>query len=240
MPDAGLAVVILAASIGWLLAPPEGEARLHGLGGRDTGRTTWRQRARAGGRWLAGRVGMGPASRRQRARGRVRVIQALGGLAAELEAGQPPREALRRTGGDPAVWPRALAAVSLDGDVPAGLVEDARAAPVLLQLAACWRVAADSGAALAPAITRLAQSARAAEEVRVDLEAQLAGPRATARMLALLPAVGIGFGLMLGSDPISWLLGTSAGWLCLGAGLALTSLGMWWTGRIAAGVERLL
>ena len=60
---------------------------------------------------IVGRVGLGPASRRRRARERVRVIQALGALAAELEAGQPPRAALRRAGGEPSVWPVAHAAV---------------------------------------------------------------------------------------------------------------------------------
>jgi tight adherence protein B len=59
-------------------------------------------------------------------------------------------------------------------------------------------------------------------------------------MLALLPLVGIGFGMMLGSDPLAWLLGTTPGRLCLLAGLVLTAAGTLWTGRIAARVERLL
>ena len=185
-------------------------------------------------------MGLGPASRRRRAAERVRVIQALGALAAELEAGQPPREALRRSGGEPAVWPSALAAMQLDGDVASALDSDAVHAPVLRQLSACWRVAADSGAGLAEAIVRLAESARSAEDVRIDLEGQLAGPRATARMLAVLPLVGIGFGMMLGADPVSWLVNSTAGRVCLVGGVLLTIVGTWWTGRIAAAVERLL
>ena len=59
-------------------------------------------------------------------------------------------------------------------------------------------------------------------------------------MLAVLPLVGIGFGMMLGSDPLAWLVGTMPGRVCLLAGMLLTALGMWWTGRIAARVERLL
>ena len=111
---------------------------------------------------------------------------------------------------------------------------------MLRQLAACWQVGADTGAGLAASVGRLAATARAAEDVRVDLEGQLAGPRATARMLALLPLVGIGFGMMLGSDPLAWLLGTTPGRLCLLAGVILTAVGTVWTGRIAARVERLL
>ena len=59
-------------------------------------------------------------------------------------------------------------------------------------------------------------------------------------MLAALPLVGVCFGLMLGSDPLAWLLGSTLGRACLVAGLGLTGIGMWWTGRIASRVERLL
>jgi tight adherence protein B len=189
---------------------------------------------------LAGRVGIGPATRRRRAHERLRVIQALGALAAELEAGQPPGTALERAGGRPSAWPAALAAVTMGGDAAQALGVDAQEHEVLRQLAACWQVGAGSGAGLAVSVGRLAATARAAEDVRVDLEGQLAGPRATARMLSLLPLVGIGFGIMLGADPLAWLLGTVPGRLCLLAGVVLTGLGALWTGRIAARVERLL
>ena len=170
----------------------------------------------------------------------MRVIQALGALAAELEVGQPPVTALSRAGGEPSAWPMAVGAAQMAGDVVAALVVDARRHDVLRQLAACWQVGADTGAGLAVSVGRLATTARAAEDVRVDLEGQLAGPRATARMLALLPLVGIAFGMMLGSDPLAWLLATTPGRLCLLGGLLLTAVGTVWTGRIAARVERLL
>jgi len=189
---------------------------------------------------IAGRIGVGPASRRRRAAQRMHVVRALATLAAELEAGQPPREALRRAAGDPPAWPRALACLRLDGDVAEALEADADGRPVLAHLAACWRVAADAGTGLAPAVVRLAESARTAEDARVDLEGQLAGPRATARLLALLPAVGISFGFLLGSDPLGWLLTQPLGRICLAVGAVLTAAGAWWTGRIAASVERLL
>ena len=232
------AVALLLAAAVWLLvpAPAEGRAaRLAGATHRDR-LARWRSRAAA----LAGRWGMGPASRRRRAAERMRVVRALAALAAELEAGQPPREALRRASGEPAAWPRAVAALRLDGDIASALEADAGTRPALAQLAACWRVAAEAGTGLAPAVIRLAESARTAEDARVDLEGQLAGPRATARLLSGLPAIGIAFGLLLGSDPLGWLLGTGAGRLCLAVGLLLTAIGAGWTGRIAASVERLL
>ena len=189
---------------------------------------------------VTSRMVFGPAARRRDARERLRVIQALSALAAELQAGQPPGPAMRRAGGEPSVWPTALGALLLDGDVVPALVADAVRHPVLSQLAACWQVGAESGAGLATAVERLSAAARSAEEVRVDLEGQLAGPRASARLLAGLPFVGIAFGMMLGSDPLAWLLTSMPGRACLFTGLALTAAGTWWTGRIARRVERLL
>lgn len=229
---------LLAATAVLVLIPSMSDER--------TGRICGPAPARASRGWqhglarVAGRIGVGPASRRRRAVQRMHVVRALATLAAELEAGQPPREALRRAAGDPPVWPRALASLRFDGDVAAALEVDAEDRPVLAHLAACWRVATDAGTGLAAAVARLAESARTAEDARVDLEGQLAGPRATARLLALLPVVGIGFGVLLGSDPIGWLLTDPLGRTCLGLGVLLTAVGALWTGRIAASVERLL
>ena len=189
---------------------------------------------------LVRRSRLGPSARRRESRHRVSAIQAVAALAAELVAGQPPLAAVVRASGDPPVWPRARAAARRGGDVAAALQLDAAQHPMLAQVAACWRAGSDSGAGLAAAVSRVAEAARAAEDVRVDLEGQLAGPRASARMLAVLPLVGIGFGLMLGGDPVAWLLTSTPGRLCLLAGVLLTVAGVWWTGRIAASVERLL
>lgn len=232
--------VALAAAAAWLAVRPWPEIRTTAPGqDAETSRTVIDRLHRRGVAAI-GRIGIGPASRRRRASERLRVIQALGALAAELEAGQPPGAALVRAGGRPTVWPVTQTAVRMAGDVVEALGVDAQEHAVLRQLAACWQVGAETGAGLAASVGRLAATARAAEDVRVDLEGQLAGPRATARMLALLPLVGIGFGMMLGSDPLAWLLGTTPGRLCLLAGAVLTMVGTFWTGRIAARVERLL
>jgi tight adherence protein B len=83
----------------------------------------------------------------------------------------------------------------------------------------------------------LLASARASEDVRRQLAAQLAAPKATARMLSALPLVGLLMGLLLGGDPLGWLLSTAPGLICLLGGVALTGLGAWWTHRIALGVQ---
>ena len=186
------------------------------------------------------RASSGRRGRRQRADERERVISAIGALAAELRAGQPAATALLNSAGSPPVWPSALAALRLDGDVPEALRLDAEAHPVLRSLAACWEIGSASGTGLAATIHRLAESSRAAEEVRDELEVQLAGPRATARTLATLPLVGLLLGFLMGADPVGWLLGSALGLGCLAGGATLTGLGILWTARIVAGVERQL
>ena len=231
-----LVAALIVAAATWLFIPPWSSERagvMTGTGGsvRPPLWTWVRDRAR---------IGFGPAARRRSARERARTVQALGSFSAELESGQAPTAALLGSGGEPCVWPTAAAAVRLGEDIASALTYDAKARPALIPLAACWSVSVSTGTGLASAVARLATSARAAEAVRVDLEGELAGPRATARMLALLPVIGVGFGVLLGSDPLTWLLTTPAGLICLVAGAGLTALGTAWTGRIAASVERLL
>jgi tight adherence protein B len=227
---------VLAGATVWCLIPSRTHERAAALlGGASPKRP-------AVGTMVRGRLklGFGPSARRRAARDRARTVQALGALAAELEAGGPPATALLTAGGDPSVWPTAAAAVPLGEDLVAALVQDADRRPPLRMLAACWQVSTASGSGFAEAVGRLASSARASEAVRVDLEGELAGPRATARMLCVLPAIGVGFGVMLGSDPLAWMLTSVPGLACLLTGLGLTIAGGVWTGRIAASVERLL
>jgi tight adherence protein B len=66
----------------------------------------------------------------------------------------------------------------------------------------------------------------------------MAGPKATARVLALLPAVGLLLGSGLGGSPVAWLLGTPLGWLMLALGLGLEAVGLWWVRRLVRGVEK--
>jgi tight adherence protein B len=61
---------------------------------------------------------------------------------------------------------------------------------------------------------------------------ELASTKATVFVLAGLPIMGAGMGLMLGADSMSWLFGSSAGRVCLVLGLGLELVGWLWIKRL--------
>ncbi|PZT70509.1 hypothetical protein DN402_16090 [Streptomyces sp. SW4] len=200
---------------------------------------------------IAGAAGV-PVVRRLRRAARARrlredrqeaVIALCAVLAGEVRAGRQPGEALlwaaRESGGLGGLAGAVLAAARFGGDVPAALAAAARepGAEGLRGLAACWRVAVDQGAGLADGLDRLEGALRAERDQRLDLRAQLAGARATAVMLAGLPALGLLLGFAMGADPLRVLLHTGAGLGCLVAGAVLEALGLWWAMRIVRGAE---
>ncbi len=168
---------------------------------------------------------------------RAAVVDLCAALAAELRAGRQPDEALAHAARyiSP-VAPRAVAAAATGFDAVGGLIEDAAlpGADGLRGVAACLEVAAGAGAGLADAIERVHAAIRAEQEQRDRIAAELAGPRATARLLAGLPVVGLAIGHAIGADPVGVLLGTTWGLAVLAAGLALNGLGLWWVSALAA------
>jgi tight adherence protein B len=166
---------------------------------------------------------------------RAQVIEACDVLSADLIAGRPPAEALE---GAATICPDlriASAACRLGGDVPAtlDLAAETPGAEGLRALASAWRVAEESGAAFAGIVDRLSDSLRSDEAIRRQTAASLAGARATARLLAVLPFFGAALGYALGADPIAFLTDTPIGWIALTAGLALSIAGLAWTDRLA-------
>ncbi|MEZ5118711.1 MAG: hypothetical protein R2686_02245 [Candidatus Nanopelagicales bacterium] len=194
---------------------------------------------------LRGRRWVFPAlsipSRRGAAAGSV--VEILAGLRDELEAGaalRPAFERAVRATGDPRVCANAVAVCQMGGDVPAALRDEGAEQPLLVSLAALWQVSEGSGAALASALDRLVGSAEQAAKLRREVAAQLAGPRGTVRVLAVLPAVGVGMGLLMGADPIGFLLGTPWGLGCLAVAIALEAAGIVWMRRLVSTIERQL
>lgn len=104
-------------------------------------------------------------------------------------------------------------------------------------VAACT-VAQQTGAPLAPVLETVARSVVLAEQGRTEREAALAGPRSTARVLGWLPVLGIALGVVLGADPISFLLGSPLGLVTAAAGFALMAVGRRWIRHLIARARR--
>ncbi|MBK6762117.1 MAG: type II secretion system F family protein [Micrococcales bacterium] len=167
------------------------------------------------------------------------VMEVLGAFRDELRSGAALRDGFERAAGDCAdeIVRHAVATSRLGGDVASALRTGAGGQSLLLALAALWQVCEGSGAAMAAALDRLVQGAEQAAAVRREVRAQLAGPRATVRVLVLLPLIGVGMGLLMGADPVGFLLGTIWGWGCLGLAGLLEVLGVVWMRKLVAGVE---
>ncbi|NGO67121.1 type II secretion system F family protein, partial [Streptomyces boncukensis] len=172
------------------------------------------------------------------------VVDLCVGVSGELRAGRQPDRALLIVGGETAdrfgeAGASVLAAARFGGDVPAALREAARepGADGLRGVAACWQATVEGGAGLAAGLDRLAAALRARREQREELRAQLAGPRATAVVLALLPVFGLLLGSAMDADPLDVLLHSPAGLACLLAGALLEWAGLAWVARIVRTAE---
>lgn len=171
-------------------------------------------------------------------------VNLLRALAAELASGQATSVALEQaaSGLSPDPCPRARSAARTGGNVAAAMRADARAAraPVLAHLAACWDVAAHTGAGLAQAVGRLAEGARASEQARAELAAEVAAVRTSARLLAALPLFGLVIGYWIGADPLNWLAGSWPGRATLTLGLLLEAAGLMWLRSMVVAVQDVL
>lgn len=164
------------------------------------------------------------------------LAEAVEALAVLLDAGIMPESAWRLLGGEsahPAV--RRIASAVGTGIRPAealARVAGGRADAGTRALAAMWMVAESAGAALAPALRGTAGALRDRAETAREVEAALSGPRATARLMAWLPVVGLVMAVVLGIDVLGTLVGSPAGWALAGVGGVLFVVGRSWTRRL--------
>jgi tight adherence protein B len=166
---------------------------------------------------------------------RAGLIELADALSAELRAGAAPREALWRAARDqPRFAVVAAAARSPAGDVVSALHELATyaGAGAAGDLATAWEVCETTGGRLAAPVARLAGAWRDDEQVRREVTAALAGPQATAVLLAGLPLAGLAMGAALGADPVALLRQPSVALVVLVPGLLLEVVGLLWTAGI--------
>ncbi len=179
-------------------------------------------------------------TRREETRRGEAVLALCESLAAELEGGSAPAAALASAVEE---WPefRNLAdAARLGADVPGALRSGAElpGAGQLRLVAAAWVVAHRSGAGLASAVGLAARQIREDRATARVVATELASATATARLLAVLPLGVLLIGRGAGGDPVGFLVGTTPGMVCLGSGLGLAWVGLFWMQRIADGIRR--
>lgn len=181
------------------------------------------------------------ARARDRARSqRDAVAEAVGLMAAELRAGVLPQRALAGLVSDFDFLALASRAAGLGGDVSAALRGESAAAgrEQLVDLSSAWFVAERSGAPLARVLDRLEVAARDDREVEREVQSGVAPARATGRLMAVLPVVGLLLGSGMGGDPVELLTSTVPGALCLAAGSVCACGGVAWINHIASAGER--
>jgi tight adherence protein B len=149
-------------------------------------------------------------------------IERLVAVAAASRAGLSALDAWR-------TWDPALA---LDGEGAPGW---SREDPLAREACAAARLAHSSGVPLAEVLDCLVRVERARAEAARRRDAALAGARASARVLAWLPAVGIALGLLVEPRTAAVLLATPIGWALLGASALLVWLGRWWMRALVRG-----
>lgn len=99
-------------------------------------------------------------------------------------------------------------------------------------LAAAWMVATEAGAPLAQALREFSSSLRALAQARRAAATALSGPIATAKLVMVLPLVGIVFGLALGFDTLGVLFATPPGIVCVLVGSALLLAARVWNRKL--------
>ena len=120
-----------------------------------------------------------------------------------------------------------VGAIMQGRDDPPRRMKEARAA-----LAAAWWVASESGAPLAGCLRACAESFRRQGDTERDIAVALAGPVLTARMVSILPVIGLLFGAVLGFDTVGALIGSPIGWGLLVGGALLMGLGATWNSML--------
>lgn len=171
---------------------------------------------------------------------RTEVAQACSVIANQVRVGRIPAEALILAAADAPVLAVTARVHRNGGDVVAALLTQAEqpGCAGLRDLARAWQVGTRTGAPMAELLDQVAHALRSDQSVERTVAAELAGPRATGRVMAALPLCGIGLGYLLGGDPLGFLVGGPFGWACLVLGASFAAGGVLWIEWLARQVGR--
>jgi len=224
LPRPGVVVVTIAVAVpGFLIGGVGG-----GIAAALAGGTAWRR--------LAARRAM-----RHTMATVDGLAEALRSLVAELRAGAHPAAAAESAAVDAepaaATAMRAIAAAArLDGDIARALGAAGPTTPattrVLAQLCHAWTLVRRHGLPLADVLDAVHRDLDTRIRFARQVIARMAGPRASATILALLPTIGIALGQAMGARPLHLLTHTPTGQLLLVLGAALVCAGLTWSARL--------
>ncbi|WOQ17624.1 hypothetical protein [Raineyella sp. W15-4] len=177
----------------------------------------------------------GRARELARARSEAEVARACSLVAAEVRAGRAPEGAVDLVAEDCPVLAPAAAALLVGDDVVRTWRHQAGRPGCggLADLARAWEVSRACGAPMGPSLDQVAGALEREAEVSRLVRGELASAQATGRLMAVLPAVGIGLGYSIGGRPLDFLLHTAVGLACTVVAVALASLGTLWTTALA-------
>lgn len=174
-------------------------------------------------------------------RGKIKVtfeeeLQFVFNLKSQLDAGINQTDALRFavSRAPETLLTRTRQALVTPSNIYVSMLEDA-AGQDMSTLARCANLldlSSQSGSSVNDALTQVANKLIARRNQEQLIATELASTKATVFVLAGLPIMGAGMGMMLGSDSISWLLGSSAGRACLALGIGLELVGWLWIKRL--------
>jgi tight adherence protein B len=140
---------------------------------------------------------------------------------AELQVGRPVPDAVR---------------TACDEALPRHRHQDITSAstdPWLRKVAVILEVSAQTGAPAVHALEATMTSMAASQSLERTVAAELAAPRYTAVLLALLPVLSWMFGGAMDVSPLGWLLSSAAGIGVLLTGVVLNVVGLWAIHHIA-------
>lgn len=168
------------------------------------------------------------------------MLGALDVLVGELRVGTHPVSAFgaaaNEVDGTVAAGLRSVAArARMGADVAEGIRSVAQKSSLPAhweRLAVCWHLAQTHGLGIAAMLQAAQHDLVARQRFSARVNAGLAGARATAAVLAGLPAIAVGLGQLIGANPLRFLLsGGTGGWLLV-MGVTLGCTGLLWSDRI--------
>ena len=162
----------------------------------------------------------------------VRVAQVLESL---MGLGHLPSSALALAAEEYPMVAPAVAAQKMGGD-PWEVMEQLSTVPGqegLSQIGRAWRVSQVCGGSMHASLEQVRANLEEAQNTDSVVTGELAGPRATGQILAVLPLLGLGMAATLGVNPLGFLVGGVGGRACLMAGVGLICAGVIWSEILA-------